>query len=251
MSKSFLAKCAWLLVAFFLLTFDVIEAAKKKDYYEVLGVKKNASEREIKKAFRKLALKYHPDKSKAKNANEKFQEITQAYNVLSDSEKRKKYDLIGDEDYPKPGGGQQYQGGNFHFNFDDIFTHFDHHFASHQHFHHQPGGGFDSHFKFDDVFEEPDIQHFHGNDHFAFDAQTFGDGASFFGSHFANHKQQFENHQQIHRRAHAQATAQSRGNGDHHFASHASVHNSGGSGQSCRTVTHRVGNTVTQYTECS
>ncbi|XP_065348238.1 dnaJ homolog subfamily B member 9-like [Cloeon dipterum] len=234
--KNLLTKAAWLSVALFLLTFDSIEAAKKKDYYEVLGVKKNATEKEIKKAFRKLAIKYHPDKNKAKNANEKFQEISAAYNVLSDADKRKKYDLMGDEDFPRPGGGQQFHGGNFNFNFDDMFSHFDQHFTSHQQFQHS-GGGFENHFKFEDFFEEPQHEQFFGS-HFDFEPHTFADGSSFFGSHFGNHHS-----------SHSHASSQKKGN---HFSSHASVHHSGDSrGQSCRTVTQRIGNTITQYTECS
>ncbi len=67
-----------------------------KDYYELLGVKKNASEAEIKKAYRKLAMKYHPDRNKGdKAAEEKFKEINEAYAVLSDPEKRKQYNMFG------------------------------------------------------------------------------------------------------------------------------------------------------------
>lgn len=68
-----------------------------KDYYKILGVEKNASQDEIKKAFRKLALKYHPDKTKGdKSAEEKFKEVNEANEVLSDPEKRKKYDELGE-----------------------------------------------------------------------------------------------------------------------------------------------------------
>ncbi|PLX52700.1 MAG: integrase, partial [Desulfobacteraceae bacterium] len=66
------------------------------DYYKILGVKKTASETEIKKAYRKLAMKYHPDHSKGdKSAEEKFKKISEAYAVLSDKEKRKQYDTFG------------------------------------------------------------------------------------------------------------------------------------------------------------
>ena len=68
---------------------------KKRDYYEVLGVPRGASEEDIKKAFRKLALKYHPDRNKEKGAEEKFKEINEAYQVLSDSSLRTKYDQFG------------------------------------------------------------------------------------------------------------------------------------------------------------
>jgi molecular chaperone DnaJ len=67
----------------------------EKDYYDVLGVDKNASQQEIKKAYRKLALKYHPDKSDDPDAEEKFKEISEAYAVLSDEEKRQRYDRYG------------------------------------------------------------------------------------------------------------------------------------------------------------
>ncbi len=68
----------------------------KKDYYEILGVSKNATEEDIKKAYRKLALKYHPDRNpNNKDAEERFKEISEAYAVLSDKEKRKQYDTFG------------------------------------------------------------------------------------------------------------------------------------------------------------
>ena len=68
----------------------------KRDYYDVLGIQKNADEKEIKRAYRKLAKKYHPDTNAGnKKAEERFQEITEAYNVLSDPEKRKLYDQYG------------------------------------------------------------------------------------------------------------------------------------------------------------
>jgi len=60
----------------------------KRDYYEVLGVEKSASERDLKNAFRSLARKYHPDRSSEENAEDKFKEIQEAYAVLSDAEKR-------------------------------------------------------------------------------------------------------------------------------------------------------------------
>jgi molecular chaperone DnaJ len=69
--------------------------AEKRDYYEVLGVSKNASKGEIKDAYRKLAMQYHPDRNKAADAEEKFKEISEAYAVLSDDQKRQQYDTLG------------------------------------------------------------------------------------------------------------------------------------------------------------
>ena len=63
-----------------------------QDYYKVLGINKDASQEEIKKSFRKLALKYHPDKNSSKDAEQKFKDINEAYGVLSDESKRRKYD---------------------------------------------------------------------------------------------------------------------------------------------------------------
>jgi len=68
-----------------------------KDYYKTLGVAKGASDDDIKKAYRKLALKYHPDKNKAKDAEDKFKEIAEAYEVLSDKKKRDIYDQLGED----------------------------------------------------------------------------------------------------------------------------------------------------------
>lgn len=89
----------------------------KKDYYEVLGVDKNASSAEIKSAFRKLAKKYHPDVSKEPNAEEKFKEAQEAYAVLSDENKRKQYDQYGHAAFDNNGAGFDYS----NFDFSDIF----------------------------------------------------------------------------------------------------------------------------------
>lgn len=68
-----------------------------KDYYEILGIKKGASEEEIKKAYRKQALRYHPDKNKSPGAEDKFKEIAEAYDVLSDAKKKDIFDRFGEE----------------------------------------------------------------------------------------------------------------------------------------------------------
>jgi len=116
-----------------------------KDYYKVLGVEKTATQDEIKKAYRKLAVKYHPDKNAGdKKAEEKFKEVTEANEVLSDPEKRKKYDTLGANwkqyehaDFSGAGGGgySGQRGGQNYYEYngdaDDIFG----------------GGGFSDFFK--------------------------------------------------------------------------------------------------------
>lgn len=89
--------------------------ATKRDFYEVLGVKKSASQSEIKSAYRKMALKFHPDKNKAPDAEQKFKEINEAYQVLSDQKKRQMYDQFGHAAFdPASGmGGMGGAGGPF------------------------------------------------------------------------------------------------------------------------------------------
>jgi curved DNA-binding protein len=93
---------------------------KYKDYYATLGVDKKASADDIKKAYRKLARKYHPDVSKEKNAKEKFQDVAEAYETLKDPERKAAYDQLGDykpgQDFrPPPDWEQQFNPGEFHF----------------------------------------------------------------------------------------------------------------------------------------
>ena len=108
--------------------------AEKRDYYEVLGVSKTASEAEIKSAYKKMAIKYHPDRqtgksdAEKKEAEEKFKEATEAYSVLSDKEKRQHYDQFGFS-----GGGYGGFGGAGGMSMDDIFDVFNSVFG---------GGGF-------------------------------------------------------------------------------------------------------------
>src|SRR5687767_2731978 len=85
----------------------------EKDYYEILGVKKTATDEELKKAYRNLAKKYHPDKNKGnKEAEAKFKEISEAYAVLSDKDKREQYDRLGREAFG-PGGANPFAGFDF------------------------------------------------------------------------------------------------------------------------------------------
>lgn len=96
--------------------------SQKRDYYDILGVSKTADEQEIKKAYRKIALKYHPDKNPDnKEAEEKFKEAAEAYEVLSDADKRSRYDRFGHQGVSGAGGGGGYGGG---MNMEDIFDQF-------------------------------------------------------------------------------------------------------------------------------
>jgi DnaJ-class molecular chaperone len=94
----------------------------KRDFYEILGVSKSATKEEIKSAYRKLALQFHPDRNKAADAEEKFKEINEAYEVLSDPQKRSAYDQFGHAAFDPssgPFGGRTYtsQGGPFNFTY--------------------------------------------------------------------------------------------------------------------------------------
>ncbi|XP_055345816.1 dnaJ homolog subfamily B member 4-like [Paramacrobiotus metropolitanus] len=104
-----------------------------KDFYKVLGIQKNASDDEIKKAYRKMALKYHPDKNKAPEAEAKFKEIAEAFEVLSDPKKKEIYDKYGEEGLKGgipggPDGAGGFPGGGMHYEFHgdprEIFSRF-------------------------------------------------------------------------------------------------------------------------------
>ena len=108
--------------------------SSKKDYYEILGVGRDASKADIKKAYRKLALKYHPDKNKEKGAEDRFKEISEAYGVLYDDEKRSRYDQFGhagiDGQYSQEDifrgvdFGEIFRGMGFGGGLDDLFSQF-------------------------------------------------------------------------------------------------------------------------------
>lgn len=131
-----------------------------KNFYQILGISKTATETDIRKAYRKLALKYHPDRNKEKGAEEKFKEISYAYEILSDSDKKKKYDQFGEAGInPSAAGPSSGPSGTHQFNFTQFgnmgggshgmhdFTHF---------FNQTPGGvpGRDSRGSFDfDTFD--------------------------------------------------------------------------------------------------
>ena len=96
-------------------------AQEKRDLYEILGVSKTASQDEIKAAHRKLVKKYHPDLNKEPGAEEKFKEVQNAYDILSDEKKRQLYDQYGYAGIdPNAAGGAGFNGANFHANFGDF-----------------------------------------------------------------------------------------------------------------------------------
>src|SRR5882724_10203641 len=97
--------------------------ANKRDYYEILGIGKNAQADEIKKAYRKVAMQHHPDRNPGdKAAEEKFKEAAEAYEILSDSEKKAQYDRYGHAGVS--GNGRGFSGGGGGMNMEDIFSQF-------------------------------------------------------------------------------------------------------------------------------
>jgi len=197
-----------------------------KDYYKTLGVSKKASEKEIKKAFRALALQYHPDKSSEPDALDKFREIAEAYEVLGDTDKRRQYDHHGHTNFSESTGYKPGDYDDIFKDFDDLFKdmgashnnqqHFKHHFGAHK-FHHDEatGGGanFGQDIKFEELFDSPFLN-FH-------DFEDISD----FHVHSNGNK----------RKTGTKKRRKGRASGH----------------QSCRTVTQQVGNTVTTYTQCS
>ena len=96
----------------------------KQDFYDTLGISRNASEEDIKKAFRRLALEYHPDRNKRDGAEERFKEINEAYQVLSDPQKRSNYDRFGHAGVGSNGGARGFEGFEDFGGFGDIFDAF-------------------------------------------------------------------------------------------------------------------------------
>ncbi|XP_065124642.1 dnaJ homolog subfamily B member 9 [Paramisgurnus dabryanus] len=189
-----------------------------KDYYEILGVPKEASDRQIKKAFHKLAMRYHPDKNKSPDAEAKFREIAEAYETLSDDKRRQEYDQMRSNPFSGEGtrGGDNQFHQNFNFNFNEFFGDFDV-FGHNPHSNHKRH--FESHFQHQEEMRSKHKRHFQSS----FGGGTFDDMFEDMERMFS-----FDGHQ---------------------TRTHSSFHGSGR--QHCRTVTQRRGNMVTTHTECS
>ncbi|XP_041820061.1 dnaJ homolog subfamily B member 9-like [Chelmon rostratus] len=210
----------------------------KRDYYDILGVTKDATERQIKKAFHKLALKYHPDRNKGPDAEAKFREIAEAYETLSDDKRRREYDQFGHGPSPgeghRGGGGGGGGGGNYNFNqhyqsfnFDDIFKDFDHFGQQQRHQHHFHSQNqahqkrhFDGHFQAHRENMNRQRRQF----------QQGGFGGGLFDDMFEDLEKMFSFN------SHSSRT-------ESRFQSSGKQH--------CRTVTQRRGNMVTTFTDCS
>ncbi|CAH8540768.1 unnamed protein product [Schistosoma margrebowiei] len=136
----------FVLFIIFSLEFLLGKNNAEQDYYDILGISKSASNSDVKKAFRKLALKYHPDKNKDEDAQKKFLKIAEAYDVLSDDEKRKQYDSVGHSYYTQQPGGS----GAPDFDFNSFFRNFD---MFRQHRHTDDHGSF---FNFRGLFDDDD-----------------------------------------------------------------------------------------------
>ncbi|KAM7367047.1 hypothetical protein PAMP_014972 [Pampus punctatissimus] len=204
----------------------------KRDYYDILGVPKDASERQIKKAFHKLALKYHPDRNKGPDAEAKFREMAEAYETLSDDKRRREYDQFGHG--PSPGDGHRGGSSNYNFNqnfqsfnFDDLFKDFDtfgqqqrhqHHFHSHHQTHQKRHS--DSHFQAHREAMNRQRRQF----------QQGAFGGGLFDDVFEDLEKMFSFN------THSSRT-------ESRFQSSGKQH--------CRTVTQRRGNMVTTFTDCS
>uniref|UniRef100_A0A1B6M6H2 DnaJ homolog subfamily B member 9 n=1 Tax=Graphocephala atropunctata TaxID=36148 RepID=A0A1B6M6H2_9HEMI len=234
-------RTVWLLSAVLLASVE-LSLQSKRDYYEVLGVDRDAKPKQIKKAFRTMAAKYHPDKNKDPGAEEKFKEINEAHEVLMDADKRRQYDMFGHNDGTRTAGPTHGTGSGFTFHFDApdevLRNFFGQEFAGERPaFHFSQGSGRhhqqQNFFSFNDFFEEDEPgfgEYFRGGD-----PHRFGSGSSFFGSHYSGGQPQQQPVHQAHW-GHAQAQG------------HAHAH---AQGSRCRTVTQRVGNMVTTYTQCS
>lgn len=199
----------------------------KKDYYDILGVPKDASDRQIKKAFHKLAMKLHPDKNKSPDAETKFREIAEAYEVLSDEKRRQEYDQMGQSPFFSDAGERGAGGRHFHqtFDFDDMFRDFDLYAQNRHAQQHQKH--FEEHLRVHDRAHQQQQQQSQGRHKRHFQGNF---GAGLFDDMFEDMEKMFTHDR------HSKRT-------EGRFQ--------GATKQQCRTVTQRRGNMVTTYTDCS
>lgn len=219
LSKGKMMATAQSAVTFAVCVFMITELIlAKKDYYDILGVPKDATERQIKKAFHKLAMKYHPDKNKSPDAEVKFREIAEAYETLSDDAKRTEYDHSGSGYYSRESQSQHRPNSQqpFSFNFDDMFKDFDIH-SQNRHARHKRH--FDEHSRFHKDTHQRHKRHFQGG----FGGAIFDDVFDDMERMFTFERDNKQNENRFH----------------------------GTSKQHCRTVTQRRGNMVTTYTDCT
>lgn len=268
-----------------LINFVYADTTTDQNYYDVLGVKKDATKHEIHKAFRQLAKKYHPDKNKEKGAQDEFIKIFKAYETLSDEKKRKEYDEQSNNQghFGWQAGASSGSAGMSDFDINEFFKQYEdqflrhaQHFSQHHHDHHQQhdhhyqqhyqnqhyhtDGHYNHHDKFtfhgvdlDDLFHDIDEDEFssfgrlfnginghnHNHNHLHQQAMegTFGDGASFFGTHdFSS---------QLHDNLHLRQQHQ------HHQIYQQSINNNNKGGYSCQTTTRQVNGMVMTQTSCS
>lgn len=222
-----------------------ITSAAQRDYYKILGVSRTATEREIKKAFRKLAVKYHPDKNKSPDAEKVFRDIAEAHEVLSDEKKRKIYDRYGEDGLKDKAG---FDSSSFDFNFNDFFKDF--------HFDFGNGGSRSSFFNddendnFGDSFFGNQFGFGHNNDN----NDNGHDEDSFFGN-FGGFG--FGNNDDSDRQEHNVDGHFHHGGfdsfGDSFFQETSFSHHreEKRSQRKCRTITKKMGNMVMTTTECS
>ncbi|XP_066926680.1 dnaJ homolog subfamily B member 9-like [Clytia hemisphaerica] len=239
---------------------SITDATTQKDYYKILGVSRTATDREIKKAFRKLAVKYHPDKNKSPDAEQMFRDIAEAHEVLSDEKKRKIYDRYGEDGLKDQAG---FDSSSFDFNVKDFFKDFHFDFGKNSFFNdeedHFGDSFFGSHFEFHNAHHD---KHHHGAN------EDFHNAHHQFHHNRAHNANKNHHHQHEHNDFENIRFEQNDNGHDLHdgFASfggfdddffgetqffHSEERTTHTRQQRCKTVTKKMGNMVMTTTECS
>ncbi|KAI3388096.1 hypothetical protein SNEBB_000548 [Seison nebaliae] len=236
-------KCERVLL-FILLCFYV--GGCVEDYYKLLGVKRDATKNEIKKAFRKKALHYHPDKNKEKDAEEKFREIAEAYEILSNEEKRRIYDMGGSgaEDLHNHFDHESFNMKDFFSNFDFAFkSHFNSHFKEHMKNTQKAGFAADDFFNgmFDNAEDDSEINSFFQNRQGS-DGGVFSNIGNMFGSIFGEDSINDDDMGTVRTKY---QSSNSMGVSQEQSIERKS------DGTVCKTITIRKGNTVSTTKQCS